>query len=46
MATDQCPDYHFQSPFYPGDFCDDIYNNNHEGHNRSGYYWILDGPNL
>jgi len=45
MATDdQCEVYHFQSPFYPGESCQDIYNKNPESHNRSGYYWITDGP--
>jgi len=24
--------------------CEDIYNKNPESHDRSGYYWILDGP--
>ena len=23
---------------------EDIYNKNAESHNRSGYYWIIDGP--
>ena len=44
MATDQCEEYHFQSPFFPGESCEEIYNMNPESHNRSGYYWILDGP--
>ena len=44
MATDQCSVYQFESPFYPGESCEDIYNNNPESHERSGYYWILDGP--
>jgi len=45
MATDdQCEKYHFQSPFYPGYCCEELYNKNPETHNRSGYYWILDGP--
>ena len=41
---DQCEEYHFQSPFHPGDSCHDLYNMNPETHNRSGYCWILDGP--
>ena len=44
MATDQCSVYRFKSPFYPGESCEDIYNSNPESHERSGYYWILDGP--
>jgi len=44
MGVDQCEDYHFRSPFYPGDSCQDIYNKNLVSQSRSGYYWILDGP--
>ena len=44
MATEQCSEYQFKSPFYPGQSCQDIYNMNSESHDRSGYYWILDGP--
>ena len=46
MATDQCTEYQFKSPFFPGVSCEDIYNKNPESHNRSGYYWIVDhdGP--
>ena len=44
MATDQCSVYRFKSPFYPGQSCEDIYNKNPESHERSGYYWITDGP--
>jgi len=45
MATDeQCGVYQFKSPFYPGDSCEDIYSKNPESHDRSGYYWITDGP--
>jgi len=40
MATDQCEEYHFQSPFFPGESCEEIYNMNPETHNRSAYYWI------
>ena len=43
-ATDQCTEYQFKSPFYPGKSCEDIYNKNPESHNWSGYYWITDGP--
>ena len=38
IATDQCTEYHFKSP---GVSCEDIYNNNPESHNCSGYYWIV-----
>ena len=44
IATDQCTEYQFKSPFFPGVSCEDIYNKNPESHERSGYYWILDGP--
>ena len=44
IATDQCTEYHFEPPFFPGVSCEDIYNKNPESHDRSGYYWILDGP--
>ena len=44
IATDQCTEYQFKTPFFPGVSCEDIYNNNPESHERSGYYWILDGP--
>ena len=44
IATDQCTEYQFKSPFFPGVSCEDIYNKNPESHERSGYYWIIDGP--
>ena len=44
IATGQCTKYQFKSPFYPGVFCEDIYNKNPESHEWSGYCWILDGP--
>ena len=44
IATDQCTEYQFKSPFFPGVSCEDIYNKNPESHNWPGYYWILDGP--
>ena len=44
IATDQCTEYQFKSPFFPGVSCEDIYNKNPESQDRSGYYWILDGP--
>ena len=44
IATDQCTEYQFKSPFFPGVSCEDIYNKNPESHEWPGYYWILDGP--
>ena len=44
IATDQCTEYQFKSPFFPGVSCEDIYNKNPESHSWSGYYWITDGP--
>ena len=44
IATDQCTEYQFKSPFFPGKSCEDIYNKNPESHGWSGYYWITDGP--
>ena len=43
-VTDQCTEYQFKSPFFPGKSCEDIYNKNPESHNWLGYYWITDGP--
>ena len=40
VATDQCTEYRFKSPFYPGKSCEDIYNNNVEIRDNSGYYRI------
>ena len=46
IADDQCSQYQFRAPFFPGSSCEDIYNMNPESHERSGYYWIFDhdGP--
>ena len=44
VADDQCTQYQFKTPFYPGSSCEDIYNMNPESRDKSGYYWILDGP--
>ena len=44
IATDQCTEYQFKSPFFPGVSCEDIYNKNPEIHMWSGYYWVTDGP--
>ena len=42
IATDQCTEYQFKSPFsYVGESCGDIYNKNPESHQCSGYYWIV-----
>ena len=41
IATDQCTEYQFKAPFFPGVSCEDIYNKNPESHNCSGYYWIV-----
>ena len=41
IATDQCTEYQFKSPFYPGVSCEDIYNKNPENHQCSGYYWTV-----
>ena len=46
VADDQCSQYQFTAPYYPGSSCEDIYNMNPESRDKSGYYWILDdvGP--
>ena len=44
VATEQCGVYRFKSPFYPGQSCEDIYTKNPESREKSGYYWITDGP--
>ena len=44
VADDQCTQYQFTAPFHPGSSCEDIYNMNSESRDKSGYYWILDGP--
>ena len=40
----QCSEYQFDAPFFPGGSCEDIYNKNPQSHDKSGYYWITDGP--
>jgi len=48
MAAEECEIhtyiFHFQSPFFQGESCQNI---NPETHNKPGYYWTLheDGPN-
>ena len=44
VTSDQCNEYEFQPPFYPGSSCEDIYNKNPQSQVRSGYYFITDGP--
>ena len=44
VADDQCFSYEFESPFFPGISCEDIYNKNPQSRDKSGYYWITDGP--
>ena len=41
IANDQCTEYQFKSPFFPGVSCEDIYNKNPESHQCSGYYWTV-----
>ena len=43
-ADDQCISYEFESSFFPGISCEDVYNKNPQTHDKSGYYWITDGP--
>jgi len=40
----QCTEHRFDTPFFPGSSCEDIYNKNLQSRNMPGYYWILDGP--
>ena len=45
IAQDQqCNEYRFDAPFFPGNSCEDIYHKNLQTHYISGYYWITDGP--
>ena len=39
----QCIEHQFDSSFVPGYSCEDIYNNNLQTRDMSGYYWIIDG---
>ena len=39
----QCIEHQFDSSFIPGYSCEDIYNNNLQTRDMSGYYWIIDG---
>ena len=41
IATDNCTEYQFQTPFsYVGESCEDIYNKNTKSHKWRGYYTI------
>jgi len=40
----RCNEYQFDTPFFPGSSCENIYNKNPQSRNMPGYYWILDGP--
>ena len=40
----QCGEYRFDAPFFPGNSCEDIYNKNPQSRDKSGYYWITAGP--
>ena len=40
IATDQCTEYQFKSPFYPGISCKDIYNKNPESREWSGLLMV------
>ena len=40
----QCSEHQFDIPFFPGNSCEYIYNKNLQSCDKSGYYWILDGP--
>ena len=46
VADDQCTQYQFRAPFYPGRSCKDIYIMNPESREIPGYYWIIDSPTL
>ena len=47
MSKNQhCSDYDLGPSFILGHSCTEIYQQNEEAHNRSGYYWILDGNNI
>ena len=36
-TDDQCSEYQFKAPFFPGDSCQSIYDMNPESHEWSGY---------
>ena len=46
VADDQCTQYQFRAPYYPGRSCKDIYIMNPESREIPGYYWIIDSPTL
>ena len=39
----QCSEYQFDTPFFPANSYEDIYNKNLQSRDKSGYYWITDG---
>ena len=41
VADDQCTQYQFTAPFYPGSSCEDIYNMNPESRDKSGYLMMM-----
>ena len=41
VMADQCTEYQFKTPFFPGVSCEDIYSKNPESHWCSGYYWTV-----
>lgn len=42
----QCSDHDLGPSFILGHSCTDIYQQNEQAHNISGYYWILDGNSI
>ena len=44
VMAQECSQHQFDTPFTPGNSCEDIYNKNPQSRDKSGYYWILDGP--
>ena len=45
QEEEQCIEHQFDVPFFPGYSCEDIYNTkNSQSRDKSGYYWISDGP--
>ena len=40
ITTDQCTEYQFKSPFFPGVSCEDIYNKNPESHDIIGFLMV------
>ena len=40
----RCSEYQFDTRFFPGNSCEDIYDKNLQSRVMSGYYWITSGP--